>query len=1468
MPVITRNLGLIIPDGASPDTRANLLKIDALGGTGIFNIDSTQSTNIQAVGAVNITPNAPSLGGTGVGGNVNIGQSGQNVILQINGLAQASGTLGTLDTAVGGDKYLRVAYKSDIAGPVDIAADRQLNVDLQGADRNLVLGGDLVTDVALDISGIGGAYTLPGPGEIVTEDGVQTLTNKTIVAGANSISGIADANVAPAANIALTKIQPTTASRALQSSATGVTEASNVTSTELGYLSGVTSAVQTQLDNKQPLNAELTGLTGIGGAGITIRQAPGTYTTRILQGTASQIAVANGDGIGANPQISLTNTAVAAGAYGNASNVASFLVDAQGRLTGASNVPILIANANVSPTAAIDGTKITPDFGTQNVRTDGQFLLDSGTFSTGFSAPVLTASYIYTLPPTFPPSSGQILTSDTSGILTWTAPIAGGTVTSVGLSLPGSVFNISGSPVTMSGTLTGTFANQSQNFVFSGPATGGAGVPDFRALVEDDLPNNIALSKLAPLAANFALESDATGEISASSVTSTELNYVSGVTSSIQTQLDNKQPLDADLTALAALATNGLIARTGAGTAATRTITAASSRVTVTDGDGVAGNPTVDVAEGNININNLSGTLSVTKGGTNSTTALVNNRVMQSASGAIVEAAAITANRALISDANGIPTHSVTTNTELAFVNGVTSAIQTQLNARVLKAGDTMTGALILPAGTDIAPSLGVGDTDVGLYSGAANTLNFTTAGVERMKITDTGRVSIGTNVIGPAGLLDVVHGGTPTNVTFNLFSLSTNNAVNIQHNNANTIFASRSNNASSESAASIVLARSRGDVVTKTQALSGDAIGFIGAQGYTNAGVFGPGFGTGIVSRLTENATATGQGSRLEIYTAANGSATPALRTQIDSSGVTIPSLTASRAVVTGSGGLLQTSTTTSTEIGFVAGVTSAIQTQLDARVLKAGDTMTGFLTLNADPINPLHAATKQYVDALSGGTSVKQGVRVATTTNITLSGLPTIDGVTVVALDRVLVKNQSTLTENGIYVAAAGAWARSSDMDTGPEFESALVTVAEGTAQANTGWFQITDNVVVGVSNIVFNQFFGAGTYAADGVTLQLVGATFSIATGGVSNAQVNASAAIDLSKLAALTADRALQSNSSGVISASAVTNTELGYLAGVTSAIQTQLGARVLKAGDTMTGALVLPVGSVSAPSLGVGAADTGLFSPATDVLAAATDGTERARFTSTGQLLIGTTTADAVALVRVNGAIRVNASNEEDGITGRADIGDTYIWGVGRETNGAGIRGLDGIYFYPSATGPGTTEAGTGVLRIQSDTAIFQDTSQEFALTQRTYRATGIPGLGFQRARNVIGSPNPPLGGDSLGEINWGGWDGSDWTRAFAGQGGARLQVGADNTWSSTERGTFYNLQLTPSASLSIREVHAISAAGDHTIGANGESPTHRINTALSPGVSGGSGTPLPAQPIGYIQININGTLRAIPFYGT
>lgn len=100
------------------------------------------------------------------------------------------------------------------------------------------------------------------------------------------------------------------------------------------------------------------------------------------------------------------------------------------------------------------------------------------------------------------------------------------------------------------------------------------------------------------------------------------------------------------------------------------------------------------------------------------------------------------------------------------------------------------------------------------------------------------------------------------------------------------------------------------------------------------------------------------------------------------------------------------------------------------------------------------------------------KTNVRVATTADIVLTGLQTIDGVAVTDGDRVLVKTQTNATQNGIYVASAGAWLRSTDANTAENLVAATVLVIAGTANSNTKWTCITSSIVLGTTNVVFNQ------------------------------------------------------------------------------------------------------------------------------------------------------------------------------------------------------------------------------------------------------------------------------------------------------------------------------------------------------------------------------------------------------------
>lgn len=193
----------------------------------------------------------------------------------------------------------------------------------------------------------------------------------------------------------------------------------------------------------------------------------------------------------------------------------------------------------------------------------------------------------------------------------------------------------------------------------------------------------------------------------------------------------------------------------------------------------------------------------------------------------------------------------------------------------------------------------------------------------------------------------------------------------------------------------------------------------------------------------------------------------------------------------------------------GRVTGNTPVVQSDITTLVDSvyvnvAGDTMTGDLSMGgnsitnlATPVNGTDAVNKDYADALANGLSWKTSVAAATTGNITLSGTQTIDGVALVAGQRVLVKDQTVAADNGIYVVDAGAWVRAADMDsTTPinEINGAAVFVEQGTLNADTAWVQIDDVQTLGVDPLQFVQFAGPGSYTA-GNGLQLVGNQFSL-------------------------------------------------------------------------------------------------------------------------------------------------------------------------------------------------------------------------------------------------------------------------------------------------------------------------------------------------------------------------------------
>lgn len=162
--------------------------------------------------------------------------------------------------------------------------------------------------------------------------------------------------------------------------------------------------------------------------------------------------------------------------------------------------------------------------------------------------------------------------------------------------------------------------------------------------------------------------------------------------------------------------------------------------------------------------------------------------------------------------------------------------------------------------------------------------------------------------------------------------------------------------------------------------------------------------------------------------------------------------------------------------------GITDAVST--------AGGTLTGPLILPGDPSAALGAATKQYVDNSITGLDFKASVKVISTSNITLSAVQAIDGITLVAGDRVLAVGQTSAAANGIYIVAAGAWSRSSDADntvnTG-EVSSGMYCLVEQGTNANSGWvLSTTGTITLGTTALAFTQFTGTGQITAgSGIT-----------------------------------------------------------------------------------------------------------------------------------------------------------------------------------------------------------------------------------------------------------------------------------------------------------------------------------------------------------------------------------------------
>jgi hypothetical protein len=1041
----TRNLRLRLEGNITANARYNLERLDTLLANYAQNNDDLWS--VKSRGNILIEPASIDLGGAGSDGQVDIG-SVDNPLASLNIYSDdinLSSHLSLKDQATSGNKYLRLKYNSTLSGSVDTSDNRALSFDLQGADRSAILGGDLtladalttvgaypVTFTATDTTSV----TLPLTGTLATLAGSETLTNKSIDADSNTITNIDNADIKAAAGIVYSKL----------SLANSIVNADVSSSAAIAYskldLSG--QILNADVSSSAAITYSKLSLTG-SIVNADISGSAGIDRLKLSAGTANYVLInaANGlvseeaylDKTRGGTGISSTATFPSSGTVTTDVNVQTFTnktIDAgQNTITGLEYADLDltggIVNADVNAGAAIDGSKIDPTFGNQQISTSAGLKLDGTTYyaSINPAASGQTADLDFYLPPDYG-NSGEFLVSDGAGGLTFAAA---GAVTSVALSAPSDIFNVSGSPITSSGTLAVTAKNQTANYIWAGPSSGSAAAPAFRALVSDDIPT-LAATK-----------------IGAGSVDDTEFGYLNGVTSAIQTQINGKEP----------------------------TIT----------------------------------TLSVAKGGTNSGTALNDNRIMQSSSGSIIEAAAITASRALVSDANGIPTHTSVTTTELGYLSGVTSAIQTQISDKVAKAGDTLTGPLLEAAGSASAPSYSFsGDANTGIYSAGADTLNIATGGTHRATFDSSGYVGIGTS--SPETTLHVAKSSTigtyGENGQLRVSGLSGSDAnkqlaIGVDY---SSIYAWLQANNWTSGYMNLYLQPKGGNVGVGTTSAS---------QLLSVAGTFG----------IREG------GLSPSYYTIFQGGDQGADITY------TLPTAQGGSNTVLSNNGS-----------GVLSWVSSGSSPAYGAHGSASADTV--------------------YVSSTSKvgiGTTSPQAFLDVTGSNAAAS----VGTETTLQLTR---KENTGYSYPQVATFALGSYANNSSLNNyGPKtrLDISLKSASDSNLTATTTVMTMLSSGYVGI-----NATAPAGMFEVDGSVAADPVAIFKGAgsqSGALSSWRNSSDAELTSVKSdgtiysSTLTASRALTTNSSNEITASSVTTTELGYLSGVTSAIQTQINTKTTK-----------------------------------------------------------------------------------------------------------------------------------------------------------------------------------------------------------------------------------------------------------------------------------------------------------------